>query len=138
MNPRLASILAGSVLAAGAAVVAVQESPEVAELETIAAESPEYAPIIKAGCPECDVQIDCWRRADGYLCRHGLLYGPGLGGIYADGTPATCAPGQGDEPWPCTGPSADWPEQSKRLADERDAAKILEVIEARPKRGRAP
>lgn len=33
---------------------------------------------------------DCWLRTDGAQCRGGLLYGPGLGGVNADGSPATC------------------------------------------------
>ncbi len=43
----------------------------------------------------------CWRRVDGQLCRSGRLYGPGLGGVLADGSPAACAPGVTDVPVPC-------------------------------------
>lgn len=44
---------------------------------------------------------NCWRRTDGYYCRDGLLYGPGLGGVNTDGSPATCSPGATDIPFPC-------------------------------------
>lgn len=49
----------------------------------------------------------CWRRGTQY-CRNGLLYGPGLGGVNADGTPATCSAQAGDTPFPCKGASADY------------------------------
>jgi hypothetical protein len=34
---------------------------------------------------------DCWLRTDGQQCRGGRLYGPGLGGVNADGSAATCS-----------------------------------------------
>ena len=33
---------------------------------------------------------DCWLRTDAQQCRGGRLYGPGLGGVNADGSAATC------------------------------------------------
>jgi hypothetical protein len=38
---------------------------------------------------------DCWRFADGRLCRYGRLYGPGEGGAQA------CTPDAGARPMPC-------------------------------------
>lgn len=49
----------------------------------------------------------CWKRAGGFYCRKGLLYGPGLGGVNADGSPATCAPAAGDVPYPCSSPDGE-------------------------------
>jgi hypothetical protein len=43
----------------------------------------------------------CWMRADGQLCRYGRLYGPGLGGVNPDGSPATCTVQATDTLYPC-------------------------------------
>jgi len=60
---------------------------------------------------------ECWKLAGGNLCRHGLEYGPGLGGVNVDGTPATCSPGVGSVPYPCTdhGRGRDWAENIQPL-----------------------
>jgi hypothetical protein len=54
----------------------------------------------------CDAVLDsltkCWKRADGFYCRNGLLYGPGLGGVDSDGNAVLCAPLATDEPYPCS------------------------------------
>lgn len=131
MNPRLASILGGAVLAAGFVAVAIVEPADIVKYEAIAAESPELAPLIKETCPDCDVQIDCWQLASGDLCRFGRRYGEGVGGVNADGSPATCTPDPAnDKPWPCTGPSADWPERVKELREGGDFDAMIQVIDA--------
>ena len=133
MNPRLAALLAGSVLAAGAVVLVTLEPADVAELEAKAVDDPAIATLVRAACPDCDAHIDCWLLASGDLCRYGRRYGEGVGGVNADGSPALCVPDPDkDKPWPCTGPSADWPEQVKHLVEAGDAEKMIEVIEARP------
>jgi hypothetical protein len=43
----------------------------------------------------------CWKRLDGFRCNRGLLYGPGLGGVNADGSDATCSVGATDAWAPC-------------------------------------
>lgn len=58
--------------------------------------------------------VDCWKRADGQLCRYGRLYGPGRGGDEA----CTPAPESGDKPYPCELPASQSPETEATKAWE--------------------
>ena len=73
-------------------------------LETRDPPSPYLIPFVDHVVPEaCGVTYTpkCTRRPDGTFCRKGLIYGPGIGGTYPDGTRATCDLTEGD-PIPCT------------------------------------
>lgn len=149
-RPRITAAAAGVVVAGTlAAYVAGLQQPEPdllnGELAASASEDPALAPLVKRACPSCSVTVECAMRADGNLCRYGRLYGPGLGGVNPDGSPATCAIRPEDKPWPCTGPDANWPETVRALLDDpmpappgggpaesRDAA-ILRLIDERVK-----
>lgn len=154
-RPRIAAAAVGTALAGTlAAYVATLETPEPALLNTDLSEAaiadPALAPLVKQVCPSCNVTVECAMRADGYLCRNGLLYGPGLGGVNADGTPATCTIQPTDKPWPCTGPSADWPERVRALIEDElpvgpgggqagsRESRILQLINERAKAGPPP
>jgi len=56
------------------------------------------SPLTAGQCWQLMSQLDdCLLRSDGQLCRYGRLYGPGVGGVNTDGSPATCSPQAGDE-----------------------------------------
>jgi hypothetical protein len=74
----------------------------------------------------------CWRLGDGTQCRdydataqQGRLYGPGVGGVNADGSPATCVLDAGALPIPCDD-NGEGPGAVERMAEENLDATVLE------------
>jgi hypothetical protein len=49
-----------------------------------------------------DADNRCWLLDDGNFCRYGREYGPGLGGVDADGNPVLCRYARVQSPMPCT------------------------------------
>lgn len=68
---------------------------------------------------------DCWDRKDGHQCRNGMLYGPGLGGVDADGNPVACTPRAQDD-WVGCSDGARGPGWSMREKG-KDAPAVLDL-----------
>lgn len=130
--------LAGAtLLALGVLATRIDTSdPEVkAELEAAALEDKSTVALTVTACPECEVQVECCRLPDEpqYQCMHGLKYGPGLGGIDADGKPVTCTcPDKSvdDGRWvrDCVGTSADHEAQVETMRTTLSKDEVLEVL----------
>lgn len=140
MKARLLAAITGIVAAGSfAAYVGTLSTPQRTQLRAdiaeLASQDPALAPLVLKVCPTCAVTPQCWRLPNGDLCRFGLRYGPGVGGVNADGSPATCTPAPAtDEPWPCTGDSADWPARVQALRGSGGDAAIVRAIEDRVER----
>lgn len=140
MKARLLAAISG-IIAAGsfATYVGTLSTPQRTQLRAdiveLASQDPALVPLVRKVCPTCAVTPQCWRLPNGDLCRFGLRYGPGVGGVNPDGTPATCTPAPAtDEPWPCTGDSAEWPQRVKDLRDAGAQADMIREIEQRVRR----
>ncbi len=81
--------------------------------------------------------LTCHHLANGNDCRSGLEYGPGLGGVHADGSYALCEPDVGDKPFPCgtlfDRPLSDEELDPNTVEGQRVRIDLLKAVLAAPK-----
>ena len=100
------------------------------DLETVAANHSLLVPIVIFLDSGASVNVECWKDGDN-LCRlvsgKWLKYGPGVGGIDANGDDVVCTPGVG-VPWPWSARSIDWADRVQNFIEANSELDVLSQI----------